>query len=167
MTTAFKLEHDFKTIPLEKFVAHLNDPKLNKMLEQGLSFDERTLISRKEDVDGIEWQFRVKKSGELPAAIKKVLKEDSLGWQEKSRFVRKENCIHWQILPDTRLIKFHGEGVWRLLAQSHGCKRIIEGKVTVEIPLVGKLVEGFIVNELVKSYEIEPSIQEKFYAQIS
>lgn len=167
MTTAFKLEHDFKTISLDKFVAHLNDPKLNKMLEEGLSFEERTLTSRKESPEGIEWHFRVKKSGELPAAIKKIIKGDSFGWQEISRFVRKENCIHWQILPESKLIKFHGEGVWRLLAQSKGCKRIIEGKVTVEIPLVGKLVEGFIVNELVKSYEVEPSIQEEFYAQIS
>lgn len=166
MTTPFKVEHTFKNIPIEKFVAHLNDPKLNAMIEKGLSFDERTLTSRKETPDGIEWQFRVKKSGELPGAIKKVLKGDSFGWQETSRLVRKENCIYWEILPLSTLIKFHGEGVWRLTPAKEGCTRVIEGKVTVEIPLVGKIVEGFIVNELVKGYEIEPSIQEQFYSQL-
>ena len=166
MTTAFKLEHQFKNITVDKFIAHLNDPKLNKMLEEGLSFDERSLISRQENPEGIEWQFRVKKSGELPAAIKKVIKSDSLGWQEISRFVRKENCIYWKIVPNTAIFKFHGEGVWRLMPMKQGCTRIIEGKVTVDIPLVGKLVESFIVNELVKTYEIEPSIQEQFYSQL-
>jgi hypothetical protein len=160
------LEHRFDNIPLEKFVAHLNDPKLNKMLEKGLSFDERTLTSRKETPTGIEWQFQVKKSGDMPSAIKKVIKGDSFGWQEISRLVRKENCIYWEILPASKLIKFHGEGVWRLLPAKQGCTRIIEGKVTVDIPLVGKLIETFIVGELVKTYEIEPAIQEQFYAQI-
>ncbi len=166
MTTAFKFEHKFKNIPIEKFVAHLNDPKLNKMLEEGLSFDERTLTSRKEKPDGIEWQFMVKKSGELPAAIKKVIKGDSFGWQEISRLVRAENCIYWEIVSTSKLLKFHGEGVWRLTPEKQGCVRMIEGTVTVDIPLLGKIVEGFIVNELVKSYEIEPSIQEEFYSQV-
>jgi hypothetical protein len=166
MTTAFTLEHDFKSIPLEKFIAHLNEPKLNKMLEKGLSFSERSLVSRKEDGEDIEWQFRVKKSGDLPSAIKKVLKTDSFSWHEISRFVRKENCIHWEILPDSAWLKFHGEGIWLLKKANKGCKRVIEGKVTVEIPIVGKMVEAFIVNELVKSYEIEPKIQEEFYAQV-
>jgi hypothetical protein len=53
MTTSFKLEHQFKNIPVEKFIAHLNDDKLNKMIEDGLSFDERVLISRKEHADVI------------------------------------------------------------------------------------------------------------------
>ncbi len=166
MTTSFKLEHKFTTIPLEKFVAHLNDPKLNKMLEKGLSFEERSLVHRKESPGEIEWQFNVKKSGELPSAIKKVLKQDSFGWREVSRFVRKENCIYWEILPTSKLLKFHGEGVWRLTPLKQGCVRLIEGNVTVDIPLVGKLVENFIVSELVKSYEIEPSIQEEFYSQL-
>lgn len=166
MTTAFKLEHQFKTIPIEKFVAHLNDPKLNKMLEEGLGFDERRLTSRTENADGIEWRFSVKKSGDLPAAIKKVLKDDSFGWQEISRYVRKDNCIYWEIVPVNKVFKFHGEGVWKLKAAKQGCTRIIEGNVTVDIMLVGKMIETFIVNELVKGYEIEPSIQEEFYSQL-
>lgn len=166
MATNFKLEHDFPTISLEKFTAHLNDPELNRMLEKGLAFEERKMIKRKESTDGVEWQFKVKKSGELPAAIQKIIKGDVFGWQENSRFVRKENCIYWQIVPDAKILKFFGEGVWLLEAQGKGCKRIIEGKITVDIPLVGKMVEAFIVNELIKTYEIEPSIQKKFYAKV-
>jgi hypothetical protein len=80
--------------------------------------------------------------------------------------MRDENCIYWKILPSSAVFKFYGEGVWRLIPAKRGCTRIIEGKVTVDIPLVGKLIETFIVNELVKTYEIEPSIQEQFYSQL-
>lgn len=166
MATTFKLEHDFPNIPLDKFVAHLNDPKLNNMLEKGLDFNERKLISTKESPTEIEWRFHVKKATELPKAIQKIIKEDAISWEETSRFVRKENCIYWEIIPDSKMFKFRGEGVFRLKALGKGVKRIIEGSVSVEIPLVGKMVESFIVNELVKSYEIEPSIQEKFFSEI-
>lgn len=152
---------------MKKFLAHLNDPKLNRMLEQGLDFSERKLMKRKETETEIEWQFRVKRSGELPAPIKKIINSDVFGWQETSRFVRKDNCIYWKIEPDTKVVKFHGEGVFKLEPKGKGCKRIIEGSVAVDIPLVGKVVENFIVKELVKIYEIEPSIQEKFYLSIN
>lgn len=166
MATTFKLEHDFKNISLDKFVAHLNDPELNRMLLDGLSFDERTLVKREENTESVKWEFHVKKSGDLPAPIKKILKADAFSWHETSRLLRKENCVYWTIEPDSKMLKFRGEGVWRLVPKGKGCKRIIEGEITVDIPLVGKMVEGFIVNELVKTYEVEPKIQEQFYKNI-
>lgn len=167
MATSFKLEHEFSNIPLDKFIAHLNDPKLNQMLLEGLGFTERKLLERKDSAQEIEWRFKVSRNGELPAPIKKIIKEDGFSWLEISRLVRKENCIHWEIIPQIKALKFHGEGMWLLTALNHGCKRIIKGQVSVEIPLVGKLLEKFIVDELVKLYEKEPKIQEKFYSQIA
>ncbi|HXW53042.1 MAG TPA: DUF2505 family protein [Myxococcota bacterium] len=167
MSTTFKLEHDFPDISLSKFIAHLNDPQLNKMLETGLSFDERKMVKRKELPSGVEWQFHVRKHGELPAAIKRIIKSDGFSWQEKSCFVRAENRVYWEISSDSSLLRFHGEGVWVLSPLGQGCKRIIEGKINVDIPLVGKMVETFIVSELKKTYEIEPSIQARFYSTIA
>jgi hypothetical protein len=167
MATKFSIEHEFPSISLEKFVAHLNDPKLNKLLEKENIFDKRTLIHKNECNDGvIEWEFIVKKIGDMPAAMKKIIPGDSISWKEVSRYVPKEQCIHWQILPEIKLIKFKGEGVWQLKKAGQGCKRIIEGQIQVDIPLVGKVVESYIVNELKHIYEIEPAIQEKFYASV-
>jgi len=167
MATTFKLEHDFPDISLAKFTAHLNDPKLNRMLEQGLSFDERKLMKRKEGPNAIEWQFHVKKRGDLPAAIKRIINNDAFGWLENSRFVRAENCVYWEINSESKVLRFTGAGVWKLMPNGNGCKRIIEGKISVDIPIIGRMIESFIVNELVKSYEIEPSIQARFYADIA
>lgn len=166
MASHFKLEHDFPDIPLDKFIAHLNDPKLNHMLEQGLSFEERAIIKKEENADETTWQFRVRKGGELPSAIKKFLQGDGLTWIETSRLVRLENCIYWNINPLSKLLKFHGEGTWQLKPHKKGCKRIIDGTISVDIPLMGKIIESFIVNELIKSYEKEPKIQQRFYAEI-
>ncbi len=168
MTTTFSLEHDFPSISLEKFIAYLNDPKLNSLLEKELDFHERTLIKRLENKNGdVEWHFLVRKKGELPKALKKIISEQSLAWIEKSRYVAQEKCIYWEINPESQLLKFHGEGVWQLSKRGKGCKRIIEGRIEVNIPLVGKIAEAFIVNELKNTYEKEPFIQEKFYASVT
>lgn len=168
MTTKFSIEHEFPTISLEKFVAHLNDPKLNRLLEKELDFDERKLIETHEEKNGdIEWQFIVRKSGDMPAALKKIIQSDCFSWKEISRYVPSEQCIYWQIVPEVQVVKFHGEGVWRLKKSGKGCKRTIEGEIKVDIPFVGKMVESFIVNELKSTYEIEPSVQEKYYASVA
>ena len=38
--------------------------------------------------------------------------------------------------------------------------------MSVDIPLVGKMFENLIVQELTKGYEVEPLIQKKFYEEI-
>jgi hypothetical protein len=166
MATTFKLEHQFPKIPLAIFEAHLNDAKLNRMLEEALGFDERRLLKKEETARGIAWQFLVKKCGDLPKPLKNLLKDNVLAWQELSCFVPEEHCIYWEIIPESKLFKVSGKGVWRLFEEGAGCRREIEGNISVDIPIVGKMVEGFIVAELVKTYEIEPSIQKKFYESV-
>jgi hypothetical protein len=167
MASTFRLEHHFPTIPIEKFIAHLNDPNLNQMIEKGLEFKERRLLKRKENLAGIEWEFSIKKCGiELPKILQKFFKHGVISWHEKSILVRKENCIHWQIFPDTKLIPFHGSGVWKLEPMVNGCIRIIEGSFSVDIPILGKTLEKFLVDEILKNYRREPLIQEKFYDAI-
>ncbi len=168
MATSFSIEHEFPKISLEKFEAHLNDPTLNRMLEKGLAFEERKMLEKNDAKNGdIIWTFRVKKKGTLPAAVKKILQGDAFSWQEISRYVPSEHCVHWEIIPEVKTLKFHGQGTWKLSKSGKGCKRVIEGKISVDVPLLGKVVESFIVSELKNSYEIEPEIQEKFYASVS
>ena len=90
---------------------HLNDPKLNQLLEQNLFFDERSMTKRVVKKNGdVEWHFNIKKHGELPAVLKKVLHAEGLSWKEVSRFVAKEHCIYWEITPDSKLSKISWRG---------------------------------------------------------
>ena len=37
--------------------------------------------------------------------------------------------------------------------------------MNVKIPFIGKTIEGFIIAELKRNYEVEPNIQNEFYAR--
>lgn len=164
MATKFTLEHCFPSISRQKFEAFLNHPTLNELLKKSLDFKERELVKKTELNNGsIEWQFKVKKVGDMPSGIKKIMGDNTIGWIEISRFDPKDHCIYWRIEPAVKNLPFTGHGVWRLKEKGQGCERTIEGEVSVGLPLIGKIAESFIVNELKKVYEIEPSIQEKFY----
>jgi hypothetical protein len=167
MTTTFSLTHDFSTIPLDIFEAYLNHPKLNERLVSALGFDERKLITKEASNNETSWVFLVKKSASIPSPLKKFLTDGSLSWQETSRFIPDEHCIYWHITPTSNLIKFHGDGVFRLSKKNKGCSRVIEGSITVDIPLVGKMIEKIIVQELVKQYEFEQLVQCQFYDEIT
>ena len=167
MATKFKLEHEFPDIPMSLFEEHLNHPELNEMMSNMPAFRSRELVETQKMNSGeIIWRFKVVAGGEIPPAVQKVLSADMFSWWENSRFVPSEHCIHFNIEPVVAKGKFEGGGRWQLYEHGKGTRRVIEGEMNVKIPFVGKLVEGFLVNELKRNFEVEPEIQSKFYAKM-
>jgi hypothetical protein len=166
MTTSFKLEHDFPDISVEVFEAYLNDPELIKMLDKMPAFRSRDLVDHKKNGDGSTmWRFKVVAGGDVPASVRKVLNEEMLTWHEDTRFVPAEHTIHWTIVPLASSAKalLESHGTWRLLHAAKGTKRVIEGHITVKVPLIGKVVEQYLASELKRNYDVEPDIQRSFY----
>ena len=167
MTTKFSIENEFPSISVKKFEEHLNHPKLNDMLGGMPAFRSRDLVEKTENPNGdVTWKFKVVAGGNVPPAVQRVVSEDMFTWYETSRFSPNEHCIYWDIEPVQKTIKFSGGGTWKLSDVGEGTKRVIDGEIKVGIPFVGKLVEGFIVNELKRNYEVEPGIQEEFYQTV-
>jgi hypothetical protein len=166
MATTFRLEHAFPDVPIALFEKHLNHPELIEMLKGMPGFRSRDLIDQKNDPDGvIHWTFRVVAGGDIPASARKVVNQDMLTWNEVTRFVPGEHTIHWRIVPVKDSIKgiLDSWGVWRLMPDGQGTKRIIEGSIDVKIPFVGKVAETFLASELKRNYDVDPDIQRKFY----
>lgn len=166
MTSTFRLEHDFPDIPVDLFEKWLNDPELIKMLAGMPAFRSRDLVDKKDLGGGtVEWKFKVVAGGDIPASARRVVSEDMLTWHEDTKFVPAEHTIYWKITPLKEKFRdvFSGHGIWKLIPQGQGTRRIIEGEITVKMAIVGKIVEQFIVNELKKNYDVEPDIQRKFY----
>lgn len=164
MTTSFTLEHDFPGISIELFEKHLNHPDLNEKLAEMPAFRSRDLIEEKRLKNGeIHWSFKVVAGGDIPPAVQKVISKDMFSWVENTRFVPDEHCIYWSIEPLISKGKFEGKGTWLLESTKKGTRRTIEGDISVKIPLIGKIAESFIVNELKRNYEVEPKIQQTFY----
>jgi len=167
MATSFELVHSFPNISLELFEKHLNHPELNKMLEQMPSFESRRLIDSKTLKNGnTKWVFDVVAKSKLPAAIQKVAGQDSFRWIESSTFFPKKHCIEWEISPPDRESGFSGHGTWLLEEDKKGTVRTIGGEIKVDMLFVGKLIEKFIVDELKKNYDVEHTIQQKFYEKM-
>lgn len=166
MATTFRLEHDFPDIPVDLFERYLNDPELIGMLGGMPAFRSRDLVDKKDLGGGIiEWRFKVVAGGDLPSSARRVVSEDMLTWHEDTKFVPAEHTIYWKIMPLKDKVKdmLEAHGVWKLIPQGKGTRRIIEGNITVKVPIVGKVVEQFIAAELKKNYDVEPDIQRKFY----
>ena len=166
MATKFTLEHNFPEIPVDIFEAHLNHPDLIKKLDKMPAFRSRDLVSKTENGDGsTTWRFKVVAGGDVPPAVRKVLSEDMLTWHEDTKFVPSEHTIHWTITPLTeraqKLLAAHG--IWKLIPDGKGTRRIIEGNIDVKVPLIGKVVEAYLANELKRNYDVEPDIQRAFY----
>ncbi len=166
MATTFRLEHDFPDIPVEVFEAHLNHPELIKMLDKMPAFRSRDLVDKKDNGDGsTTWRFKVVAGGDVPSSVRKVLNEEMLTWHEDTRFVPSEHTIHWTIVPLAAKAQqlLESKGIWKLIPQGKGTRRVIEGQITVKVPLIGKVVEQYLASELKRNYDVEPDIQRRFY----
>jgi hypothetical protein len=166
MATTFRLEHEFPDIPVEVFEEHLNHPDLIKMLDKMPAFRSRDLVDKKENGDGsTTWRFKVVAGGDVPSSVRKVMSEDMLTWHEDTRFVPAEHTIYWTIVPLAAKAQslLESKGIWKLIPNGKGTKRVIEGQITVKVPLVGRVVEQYLANELKRNYDVEPDIQRQFY----
>lgn len=173
MATTFRLEHDFPDIPIELFEKHLNHPDLIAMLAAMPAFRSRDLVE-KTDLGGgvVGWRFKVVAGGDVPLAARRVVTDEMLTWHEDTRFVPSEHTIYWNIIPLSPKFReiLDAKGIWKLTPHTFGAKtgtrRVIEGNIHVKIPIVGKIAETYLADELKRNYAVEPDIQRKFYAQI-
>jgi hypothetical protein len=138
------------------------------------AFRSRDLVE-KTDLGGgvIGWRFKVVAGGSIPGAARRVLSEADLTWHEDTRFVPSEHTIYWSIIPLTPRFRamLDANGSWKLTPHSFadkvgaktGTRRVIEGNIHVKVPLVGKIAESFLAEELKRNYVVEPDIQRAFY----
>jgi len=167
MATTFQFEHEFPEISMELFEKYLNHPVLNKKLSSMPGFKSRDMLEEQKLPGGETlWKFKVVAGGDVPASMQKLLPDNLLTWMETSRFVPNDHAIHWQIEPLIAKGKFEGKGSWALSKKGKGTKRVIDGEISVKIPFVGKVIESFIVEQLRRSYEVEPGIQNGFYREM-
>ncbi len=61
--------------------------------------------------------------------------------------------LRWKVTPPAARDKVRAEGTYRLVARPEGCERLVNGEISVSIPLVGGKIEKAIGGELKKSYE--------------
>lgn len=95
---------------------------------------------------------------DLPAAITKVLKTDRISYELELRIDEKRHRAEWTITPRVLPDRVKGSGVAVVTPTSDGCLRVIDGELTVKVPLVGRMMEERLIAEVTASYNVTAGI---------
>jgi hypothetical protein len=108
---------------------------------------------------------RVTLARELPAAAQKVMGSRHLVYVLEERIDDANQTVQWRVLVDKVSDKVKAEGIFKLLPAAGGCERVIQGDVTVGVPIIGRSIEAGIAAELEKSYEATAKFAEKWLSE--
>lgn len=95
---------------------------------------------------------------DLPSTMTRVLKTDRIQYELETRIDTTRHRADWVITPLVLPDRVHGSGVAVVTATSDGCLRVIDGDLTVKVPLVGRVFEERLISEVSKSYHVTAEI---------
>lgn len=105
---------------------------------------------------------RVTLARELPGAAAKVMGSKHLVYVLEERIDDANHTVQWRVLVDKVSDKVKAGGIFKLVAAGDGCDRIIQGEVSVAVPIIGRKIEAGIAAELEKSYEATARFAQKW-----
>lgn len=106
-----------------------------------------------EERNGLEYSsLRITLEEELPAIAAKTIGSNRLSWIQNQIMDNSKQHMRWKIsIPGKDFLQ--AEGVFYLQITPTGCTRVVDGDVTVKIPLMGRKIEEHICKKLQDSYE--------------
>ncbi len=162
----FELIHHFDA-DMDTFVqAVYFDQELNQRLAAMKNISAREVKSLVDKGDTAERVMFIEVAAALPKEARKFVGE-KLGWNEVSTLDRRTNIVSWKIDPQVKLpLDCHGK--YEMIAEGKGkVRRVITGEVKIRIPLVGKSIEKFVVNQLVESFEEEEILVKEYLRELA
>lgn len=146
-----KLEHRFECSP-EQYWAIVGDHEVD--LEMAKASDGEYELLFEETVDEVTTRRqRLIMNRELPSAMVKVLGTNRIGYELETRIDHKASRSEWTITPLVLPDRVSGAGVAVVTATKDGCLRVIEGDLTVRVPLIGRKMEERLVADVAGSYD--------------
>jgi hypothetical protein len=159
----FALEHHVDATP-EAVSAAYADPALYESFGALPRAGRPEVIGHRVDARGhvllsIRWAF----TAELSSAARAVIDPDRLTWVQESIHDVEGCAATYRMVPDHYADRFSSSGTYRFsAAPGGGCTRRSEGEVKVRAPLVGRAVEGAIVDGLKEQLAAEVPLVERF-----
>jgi len=135
------------------------DEEYDAMISKSAGVTRETLWDRQEGSDRV-WRMRFTPDQELPAMVAKAVGTNKLVYEQQSR-LDANNVLHWEVFPAVVPDKVTAKGTMRIQEHARGVDRIVDGEITVRIPLIGGRIEKAIHKSVVDSYEkaAESSLQ--------
>ena len=151
--TPFRIVHTFAADPARYWKLFFHEP-FNVALYERIKVKERKVLDWKETDGTIVRSIKIVPARDLPGFIKKLVGGD-LGYVESSTFYKDKDSMDVVVEPtlfkDRTTVKAR---YWIEPAGEGKLKRTFEGSIKVDMPLVGKKVEQFIIEDMTRGYEI-------------
>lgn len=147
----FKLEHHFDCSP-EQYWAIVRNHEVDEEMARA-SNGEYELLSETEEGDVLTRRQQIVMKRDLPKPMLKVLGTDNIGYVLETRVNHAHSRSEWTITPLVLPDRVTGAGTAVVTATTGGCRRIIEGDLTVRVPLLGRKMEERLVSDVSESYD--------------
>ena len=116
------------------------------------------LLKRVDDADGrtVHLWVRYHFTGDVSAAVRRVVDPKRLSWVEESTLDRRTHRTSWVIRPDNYGGLLRSSGTFQLEPDGEvATRRVAEGELNVSVPLVGGKVANAIVSGLREHAAVE------------
>ena len=146
------LSHLFPCTPLE-FFDLLDDPAF-EALQSRESDMQRDIVEQRTSPDGTRYKkVRCKPNRSVPGFIKPLLGPEGIVYFQVNEATPAQGLLRWSVEVPAFGERMQVKGTTRILPEGTGCRRIIEGDVTVNVRFIGGQIEKFVAEDVQKSYE--------------
>ena len=150
--TPFRIVHDFAADPARYWKVFFHEP-YNVALYERIKVKERKVVDWKETDATIYRAIKIVPARDLPGFLKRLVGGD-LGYVETSTFYRDKDSMDVKVEPtlmkDRTTIKAR---YWLEPGAAGRVRRVFEGSIHVDVPLVGRKIEQFIIDDMTRGYD--------------
>lgn len=152
MTAKLSLTHLFPCTPAELFDL-LDDPALDEVQSREANM-QREVVERRVETDGTRFKrVRCRPNRTLPGFLAPLVGPEGLVYFQVTRADAAAGLIRWSVEAPAMGERLEVGGTTRIEPHAEGCRRTIEGQVTVKVRLLGGQIERFVADEVQKSYD--------------
>jgi hypothetical protein len=143
----------------------LVDPRFLERLGELPKLGRPTLLRREEEGGLVHQSVHYEFTGDLNAAVRRVVDPRRLTWVEESTLDRATHRTTWRIVPDHYGSLLRCSGSFQLEAiDDERTRRVADAEIKVTVPLVGGKVERAIVSGLEEHAELERAVTNEWLA---
>jgi hypothetical protein len=159
----FRIEQHLAA-PLEAVEDAYVDPDFIAALGRLPKLGDPALVRQEVDGDRVEQWVAYRFTGELNAAVRRFIDPRRLTWVEHSTLDRSTHTTTWEIRPDHYASMLRCAGTFRLEPDgaaddaASATRRVAEGDIKVNVPLVGSKAEKGIVSGLEEHAALEAKV---------
>lgn len=150
MATEIMIEDRFVCEP-QKLTELLSDNAFDDDLMKALKMGKELLGEEKKSA-GPEYRIRLTSAEPIPAIAKKFVGEH-LSYVETRTWNQAACSNQWVIVPDVKGATVEVKGTTEIVADGHGCVRRTKGKVSVNLPLIGKKIEEMVLQSITDTFK--------------